>query len=45
VVSHGIALCVLRGLLRGLDHAELAALDRPQGVVIELEAGAERLLS
>jgi len=41
IVSHGIALTVLRGLARGLDHAQMRALDRGQGYVIQLVGGVE----
>jgi probable phosphoglycerate mutase len=41
IVSHGIALSILRGIVRGLDMAGMAALDRSQGVVIELAGGQE----
>ena len=41
VVSHGIALTILRGLARGLSHDQMRALDRGQGYVIELSGGVE----
>lgn len=41
VVSHGVALTFLRGLVLGLARDEMAALKREQGVVYELCDGAE----
>lgn len=41
IVSHGIALTILRGIIHGLDMDGMAALDRDQGVVIELAGGQE----
>ncbi|MDF1853864.1 histidine phosphatase family protein [Pseudooceanicola sp.] len=43
IVSHGIALTILRGVVRGLSYDEMAALEREQGVVIALIDGAETL--
>ncbi len=37
IVSHGVAISVLRGLVLGLDRAGMAALGNPQGVVIQIE--------
>ncbi|WP_425044702.1 hypothetical protein [Primorskyibacter sp. S87] len=45
IVSHWIALSVMRGSLRGLDRSEIETLDRPQGVVFDVSAGHETLLS
>lgn len=45
IVSHGIALSVLRGLVLGLDRAGMAATDRSQGVVTEIRDGRERVVS
>lgn len=42
VISHGIALTFLRGIVLGASLAEMAAMERAQGVVIELRDGAER---
>lgn len=39
LVTHGLFLSVLRGLVGGLDRAAMNALDRPQGVVIRLDPG------
>ena len=41
VVSHGIALTFLRGLVLGASLAEMEAMERAQGVVIELSDGRE----
>ncbi|OWU84659.1 hypothetical protein ATO6_12190 [Oceanicola sp. 22II-s10i] len=42
VVSHGIALSMIRGLALGLDRDGMRALDRGQGIVTELSDGGER---
>ncbi|MGV6811881.1 MAG: histidine phosphatase family protein [Brevirhabdus sp.] len=44
IVSHGIAITMMRGLVRGLDLKGMARLDRPQGVVIAWRNGREELL-
>ncbi|MDQ2088404.1 histidine phosphatase family protein [Marimonas arenosa] len=41
VVSHGIALTFLRGLVLGASLEEMDAMERAQGVVIELNGGVE----
>ena len=41
VVSHGIALTFLRGIVLGASLAEMDAMERAQGVVIELTGGVE----
>lgn len=41
IVSHGVAISVLRGLILGLDRGAMAALGNPQGVVIEIKNGEE----
>ena len=41
VVSHGIALTFLRGIVLGSSLEEMDAMERAQGVVIELRDGAE----
>lgn len=41
IVSHGIALSMLRGLALGLDTEGMRGLDRGQGYVIELAEGRE----
>lgn len=41
LVSHGVAISVLRGLALGLDRAGMAALGNPQGVVIEIKNAEE----
>lgn len=41
VVSHGIALTFLRGIVLGASLAEMDAMQRDQGVVIELRDGVE----
>ena len=45
VVAHGLLGQVLRGLLCGLDRAEMGALPNAQGCVYVLENGAETVLS
>lgn len=41
VVSHGIALTFLRGIVLGASLADMDAMERAQGVVIELRDGRE----
>ncbi|KPP85558.1 MAG: putative phosphoglycerate mutase [Rhodobacteraceae bacterium HLUCCO07] len=41
VVSHGVALTVLRGLVLGLDVAGMEGLGAEQGVIYELRNGAQ----
>ena len=41
IVSHGVAISVLRGLAQGLDREAMVALGNPQGVVIEIKNGQE----
>ena len=41
VVSHGIALTFLRGIVLGSSLTEMIAMERAQGVVIELRDGGE----
>ena len=36
IISHGVALTYIRGLICGLTRLEMANLQREQGVVIEL---------
>ncbi len=43
VVSHGIAISILRGICLGLSRSEIASLDHPQGKVIEIHDGSERI--
>jgi broad specificity phosphatase PhoE len=43
LVSHGVAISVLRGLALGLDRSAMAAMGNPQGVVIEIADGVETL--
>jgi probable phosphoglycerate mutase len=38
-VSHGAATRILRGLILGLDAAQMSALDEPQGVVFRVQGG------
>jgi len=45
LVSHGIAITMMRGILRGLDLAGMARLERPQGVVIAWRDGREEILT
>lgn len=45
IVSHGIALSVLRGLVLGLDRDGMAATDRRQGVVTEIRDRVQRVLT
>jgi probable phosphoglycerate mutase len=45
IVSHGVVSAFLRGLLRGLDLAEIAQLSHDQGVVCALSGGKEILLT
>ena len=45
IVSHWIALAVMRGMLRGLPRHEIESLDRPQGVVFDIDDGRETLLA
>lgn len=45
VVSHSVTLCMIRGLLGGLNRSEIEALERPQGAVYEVSAGVETLWS
>ena len=44
IVSHGVVSAFLRGLLRGLDLADIARLSHHQGVVFALHKGVETLL-
>jgi len=44
LVSHGIAITMMRGILQGLDIAGMARLDRPQGVIIAWRGGKEEIL-
>lgn len=41
IVSHGVAISMMRGLALGLDRQGMAALGNPQGVVIEITDGKE----
>ncbi len=43
VISHGITISVLRGHLMGLNRDQIAALDHPQGRVIEIKDGVETI--
>lgn len=43
VVTHWIALSVMRGLLLGLDRADMERLDRTQGVIYDIAEGQETL--
>ena len=43
IVSHGIALSVLWGVVLGRDRAGMAGMDRGQGLVIELRDGMETI--
>lgn len=45
LVTHGLFLSVLRGLVGGMSRRQMNALDRPQGVVIRLDPdGTETVL-
>lgn len=44
IVSHGITLTMMRALVLGLDRAAMVRLDRPQGVVIHIAQGRERII-
>lgn len=44
IVAHGLWGQVMRGIVRGLSHAETVALDNLQGVVYHLENGQEKIL-
>ncbi|WP_137700260.1 histidine phosphatase family protein [Marimonas lutisalis] len=41
VVSHGVALTILRGIVLGVGMEEMIAMRRDQGVVLELRDGVE----
>jgi len=44
LVTHGATLCVLRGILRGLDFDDMLDLSHEQGCVYALENGEETIL-
>lgn len=44
VFTHGATLCVLRGLLRGLEFDEMLDLSHEQGCIYAIENGTETIL-
>ena len=44
LVTHGATLCVLRGLLRGMQFEEMLNLDHEQGCIYQIKDGVETIL-
>ncbi|MGH1578009.1 histidine phosphatase family protein [Planktotalea sp.] len=44
LITHGATLCVLRGLLRGLEFEDMLDLSHEQGCIYVIEKGEEKIL-